>query len=66
MLPMLAIADARGLKTYLEATPDGKPVYERYGFREVDELLFDLKELTGKFNETYKISIMVREPRPIS
>lgn len=63
MLPMLAIADTHGLKTYLEATPGGRPVYEKLGFREVDELTFDLKKLTGKFEDVYKLSIMVREPK---
>ncbi|KAI1089322.1 hypothetical protein F5B19DRAFT_381590 [Rostrohypoxylon terebratum] len=65
MLPMLAVADACGLKVYLEATPDGKPVYEKLGFREIDHLTFDLKKLTGGSEETYKISIMVREPNSI-
>ncbi|KAI1441681.1 acyl-CoA N-acyltransferase [Annulohypoxylon stygium] len=65
MLPMLALADSRGLKVYLEATPDGKPVYEKLGFREIDDLTFDLKKLTGTLEETYKISIMVREPNSI-
>ncbi|KAI1773417.1 acyl-CoA N-acyltransferase [Hypoxylon cercidicola] len=65
MLPMLAIADAHGLKTYLEATPQGKPIYEKLGFREVDELTFDLEKLTGSSDGIYKISIMVREPRSI-
>ncbi|KAI0164524.1 acyl-CoA N-acyltransferase [Hypoxylon sp. FL1284] len=64
MMPMLALADAHGLKTYLEATSAGRPVYEKLGFREVDELVFDLKKLTGTMDELYKITIMVREPRP--
>ncbi|KAI1389380.1 acyl-CoA N-acyltransferase [Hypoxylon trugodes] len=63
MLPMLAIADAHGLKTYLEATPNGKPVYERIGFREVDQLTFDIEKLTGKPEGIYYLSIMVREPK---
>ncbi|KAI2624837.1 acyl-CoA N-acyltransferase [Hypoxylon sp. NC1633] len=62
MLPMLHLADVQGLKVYLEATPHGKPLYERLGFREVDQLTFDLKEITGKSEEVYKITIMVREP----
>ncbi|KAI1136200.1 acyl-CoA N-acyltransferase [Hypoxylon sp. FL0543] len=66
MFPMLNLADAHGLKTYLEATPGGKPVYEKLGFKEVDELVFDLKKLTGKFEDVYKLSIMVREPNSIS
>ncbi|OTA70713.1 hypothetical protein K449DRAFT_380792 [Hypoxylon sp. EC38] len=61
--PMLAIADNHGLKTYVEATPNGKPLYEKLGFREVDELTFDLKKLTDKFEDIYKISIMIREPK---
>ncbi|KAI0881644.1 acyl-CoA N-acyltransferase [Annulohypoxylon maeteangense] len=65
MLPMLALADTRGLKAYLEATPDGKPIYEKLGFREIDQLNFDLEKLTGTFEGIYKISIMVREPKPI-
>ncbi|KAI0842437.1 hypothetical protein F5Y06DRAFT_127584 [Hypoxylon sp. FL0890] len=65
MLPMLALADTYDLKTYLEATPGGKPVYEKLGFREVDELTFDLNKLTGKFDDVYKLSIMVREPKSI-
>ncbi|KAI1806016.1 acyl-CoA N-acyltransferase [Daldinia bambusicola] len=64
--PMLAIADAHGLKSYLEATPNGKGVYEKMGFREVDRLTFDLKELTGEdYGDIYHITIMVREPRSI-
>ncbi|KAF3058211.1 putative gnat family protein [Daldinia childiae] len=47
LLPMLTIADAHGLKSYLEATPNGKGVYEKLGFREIDRLTFNLKELTG-------------------
>ncbi|KAI1468019.1 acyl-CoA N-acyltransferase [Daldinia caldariorum] len=62
--PMLAIADAHGLKSYLEATPNGKRVYEKLGFREVGRLNFDLKELTGEdYGDMYHITVMIREPR---
>ncbi|KAI1502226.1 acyl-CoA N-acyltransferase [Biscogniauxia marginata] len=63
MLPMLAIADATGLKTYLEATPTGKPVYEKLGFEVVDEIEIDLRKVTEKYDELYKLSIMIREPK---
>ncbi|KAI1646274.1 acyl-CoA N-acyltransferase [Daldinia loculata] len=64
LLPMLAIADAHGLKSYLEATPNGKGVYEKLGFQEVDRLTFDLKELTGEeYGDPYQITIMIWEPR---
>ncbi|KAI1372882.1 hypothetical protein F4677DRAFT_431056 [Hypoxylon crocopeplum] len=65
MLPMLALADTHGLKVYLEATPNGKPVYEKLGFQEVDWLAFDLKKLTGRLEGMYRLSIMVREPKSV-
>lgn len=37
-------ADEEGTETYLEASPDGKPIYQRFGFEEVDRLVVDLKE----------------------
>lgn len=32
----LTRADAEGLEVYLSASPAGKPLYEKNGFREVD------------------------------
>jgi ribosomal protein S18 acetylase RimI-like enzyme len=29
-------ADAEGVETYLSASPEGRPMYEKYGFRIVD------------------------------
>lgn len=29
-------ADAEGLEVYLSASPEGKPLYEKFGFRIVD------------------------------
>jgi GNAT superfamily N-acetyltransferase len=37
-------ADEEGTETYLEASPDGKPIYEHFGFKEVDRLVVELKE----------------------
>ncbi|KAI1344688.1 hypothetical protein F5Y15DRAFT_363145 [Xylariaceae sp. FL0016] len=66
ILPMLEKADSAGLQTYLEATQAGKIVYEKLGFRAVDELEFDLGKLTHhKFDGMYKLSIMIRDPKPI-
>ena len=35
--------DAAGARAELEATPQGKPIYDRYGFREVDQIVFELE-----------------------
>ncbi|KAJ5334581.1 hypothetical protein N7452_006984 [Penicillium brevicompactum] len=32
----LCRADAEGVETYLSASPEGKPMYEKYGFRSVE------------------------------
>lgn len=62
IVPMLEIADAEGVKTYLEATPAGKPIYEKLGFQEVEALEFNLDELTTDRHGVYKLCIMIREP----
>lgn len=61
---MLDLADAQGIKAYLEATPAGKPIYEKLGFREVDSLEWDLGKLTNNLDGVYKLTIMIREPKP--
>ncbi|TGJ80217.1 hypothetical protein E0Z10_g8530 [Xylaria hypoxylon] len=66
LAPMLAIADAAGLRSYLEATPGGRPIYEKLGFRAVDVKEFDLDALThGKMRGIYKLAIMIRDPQPL-
>ncbi|RYO97973.1 hypothetical protein DL764_007234 [Monosporascus ibericus] len=63
LTPMLEIADAEGLRTILEATPTGKPLYEKLGFRKVDVLKFDVSQLTKDKDGIYEITIMIREPK---
>jgi ribosomal protein S18 acetylase RimI-like enzyme len=36
-------ADEEGTEAYLEASPDGKPIYEHLGFREVGRLVVELE-----------------------
>lgn len=38
-------SDREGTETYLEASPQGVPVYKRFGFEEVERFVVDL---TGK------------------
>lgn len=48
-------ADAERVECYLDATPEGKPLYEKFGFR--DKLVWPF------FDDVYEHSFMVREPR---
>jgi len=53
-------ADAVGRKCYLESTPAAYPLYQRYGWADVDEIVLDLV----KFGEgEHRIKIMMREPK---
>lgn len=45
-------ADEEGVECYLDATPEGKHLYEKFGFKDISTLCF--------FNETYQHSFMVR------
>lgn len=56
-------ADEDGVVTFLEASPEGKPIYEKYGFREMDRLVVDLKgKGGGKLEEKEFVEVfMIRE-----
>ncbi|KAK6584495.1 hypothetical protein PZA11_002719 [Diplocarpon coronariae] len=38
----IARSDEEGTETYLEASPDGKPIYEHLGFEEVGRMVVEL------------------------
>lgn len=40
----MKLADELGLPAYLEASPKGKPLYERYGFKEMGKMDFDARD----------------------
>lgn len=44
--------DAEGIECYLEGSPDGVPIYEHFGFREVDRLIVGEE---GEFVEVFMI-----------
>ncbi|ETS82603.1 hypothetical protein PFICI_04479 [Pestalotiopsis fici W106-1] len=60
---VLEVADRQGITTYVEALENAVPVYQRYGFKTVDTLGYDLTR-TGR-EETVSIEIMLREPRTL-
>lgn len=49
-------ADAKGVECYLEASPMGVPLYERFGFQRIQEVSIDL----GKFGGDEKLTFIVR------
>ena len=58
---VIAIADAEGRKTWIEATPAGRPLYAKIGFKEVNLVEVDLSRWGGK--ELGRNWGMMREPQ---
>ena len=57
----LAIADELKVMAYVEATPAGKPFYEKYGFEEVGHFQMDLSNYQPGNKETYRETLMLRK-----
>lgn len=64
LVPMLELADAQGLKAYLEATAAGRPLYEKLGFKQVDTLVFEDSKPALGLDKPVEVYIMIREPKP--
>ncbi|RHZ50823.1 hypothetical protein CDV55_100218 [Aspergillus turcosus] len=54
------IADERKARMYLEATPEGYPLYRKFGWRDVDDLVMDFSLYGGEGEARYVV--MTREP----
>jgi hypothetical protein len=54
-------ADRLGLDTYLEASPEGKPLYEKAGYKSVDTLTVDLSPWGGPASHSTELMV-----RPVS
>ena len=55
-------ADRRGLPCFLEASPHGKGLYTKFGFREVEKLGFEVDVSEGRDgSEIYRHAVMVRD-----
>ena len=52
--------DAEGAKVFLEATPQGLPLYTKLGWKAVDEFVFDIEKYVGK-PWVQKTTCMMRE-----
>jgi hypothetical protein len=59
-----AEADRLGLVSYLEASEDGRPLYEKFGFKEVDRIDVDLSKWDSPITATSYL--MIREPVPLN
>jgi GNAT superfamily N-acetyltransferase len=53
-------ADELGLPAYLESSPKGHRVYERYGFKDLEVFYFDVAPYGG--TGVYEEPLMIREP----
>ena len=52
-------ADRLGLESYLEASPEGKPLYEKSGFVGVDDFTVDMSQWGGPESHT---TVLMRRP----
>lgn len=57
-------ADARGAKTYIEASPAGLPLYLRLGWEPVDEIVLDLdRHNVARGSGKHTEKCLMRSPR---
>lgn len=49
-----------GLTTYLQATPDGRGLYERKGFKVIDTITYDFSKWGG--TNGHEVYIMAHDP----
>jgi hypothetical protein len=54
-------ADELGLPIYLEATSEGKPLYEKFGFQTAQVTTFELSKYGGSGTEVR--TIMIRQAK---
>lgn len=57
-------ADALQARIYLEATPEGYPLYVKHGWKKVEEVTIDFSQLDSEGQESFVI--MMRDPAPLS
>ncbi|OQE34634.1 hypothetical protein PENCOP_c016G02005 [Penicillium coprophilum] len=53
-------ADASQSRIFLEGTPEGVPVYQKYGWKVVEEVVLDFAQFGGEGHESF--FLMMRDP----
>ncbi|OCL06694.1 hypothetical protein AOQ84DRAFT_342958 [Glonium stellatum] len=57
------IIDRDGLEAYVDASADGKPLYERFGFEQLREVVYEYSDSDLNVRETHYC--MLRKARPL-
>ncbi|KAJ3474130.1 hypothetical protein NLG97_g9976 [Lecanicillium saksenae] len=57
-------ADKRGLESYLEASDEGRPLYEKFGYETVEVMVTDFSKWGGM--DKYETCLMLRKPKTAS
>lgn len=60
----MQLADTWQTRIYLEATPEGYPVYLKHGWKPVEELVLDFGQHGGEGKQPFWV--MMRDPLPVS
>ena len=57
-------ADSQGVVAYVEASPEGTPMYAKLGYETVKSVTFDsVKEVGRDVGYVYNFNVMIREPK---
>ncbi|KAJ5618376.1 hypothetical protein N7528_007019 [Penicillium herquei] len=60
----IEVADRLQARIYLESTPEGYPLYLKYGWKKIDEATLDMEQHNGQGKDTFVL--MMRDPLPAS
>ena len=60
---VLKLADKEGRKAYIEASASGKVLYEKFGWKRIDDMDVDLSKCPGYEKDfVHRTVLMIREP----
>jgi predicted N-acetyltransferase YhbS len=61
LAPVLELADGENAKTFIQASAEGLGLYQRFGWKQVDEMVIDFSSYGGP--KQVKTTLLIREPR---